>query len=294
MVVSVSGSLIGYGAGEPPGWVVDAAGAELWAYYTVLSLCVDVPEVVTDCKGILDGLSTQPATTTGPKRSLARTWSFIRHALDDDFSTARARLCWMPSHKSASNLSGLKDARGQAVTTLMWRANRLADALAKDIAARHRLPRWALSIVRNAGALLKHQAARLGTATHLANNHEVLVTLANGSTVKKFVRDSTAQRPHFSKKSRAVHTPGSSRSATTCSSVGTRFAAPTFDPVQGRGRKRASSLAVHRLRQLALEEDALANCLISKQLRPSTGPSADDRLARFKERVRLKERMACS
>jgi len=284
--------LLGYGAGEPPAWIVDAAGAELWAYFTVLSLNAGIPNVVTDCKGILDSLQKEPGHTTGPKKALARTWQFIRHVLDDDFAAARDKLCWMPSHQSASNLAGSIASNGEPVTTLMWRANRLADALAKGIASRHRLPNWALSLVKSAGTLVKHQAARLGTATYLANNYEEQVTLEGGAVVKRFRRDSTAKRPHFKKVGMPVAvatTAASSSTATraTGARVGTRFAAAAAPsaPLNRRRNKRAASVTAHELRRLVDEEPALARCLRAKWLQPSTGPTAAERIARVREKV---------
>ncbi len=124
VVVSASGDLIGFGSGIPPHWVVDAAGAELWAMLTVLRLNAFMPDVVTDCKGILDTLYGSPAEACGPKRSLARTWRMVADALDGQFRDAADKLVWMPSHESALSFSSARDSRGLAVTSVMWRANR--------------------------------------------------------------------------------------------------------------------------------------------------------------------------
>ena len=269
-------------------WIIDAAGAELWAYFVVLSLTVGIPDIVTDCKGILDGLHKQPCDTTGPKQALARTWQFIRHVLDDDFPQARTKLCWMPSHRSASNLAGAFGSDGQPVTTLMWRANRLADVLAQGIAARHRLPGWALSIVKATGELLQYNAARLGTATHLANNHEEIVTLEGGLTVRRFRRDSTAQRPACKKGSQ----PRPSPEQPACSSHTTAMPVTSFSAARPpaaaashQGCKRAADTAVHELRRLVEEETALARCLVAKRLTPASGPTGAERIAKVRERV---------
>ena len=58
--VNSAGTLFAYGRGGSPAWVHDAAGAELLAVYFVLSHLVEVPHVVTDCKGVLDGLQCKP------------------------------------------------------------------------------------------------------------------------------------------------------------------------------------------------------------------------------------------
>ena len=291
VVVSCNGSLLGYGAGEPPSWIVDAAGAEVWAYYSVLALNPSIPDIVTDCKGILDGLRSDPFYTTGPKKALARTWQHIRNVLDDDFTLARTRLCWMPSHRCASKLKGITGSDGLPVTTLMWRANRLADALAKGIASQHRLPQWALALVKTTGKLIKHQAARIGVATYLANNYEEQVTLEGGATATRFRRDSTAARPHFQRKGKpaTVQQSASHQAAANTgfrASAGTSFAAATSMPnTPHRRGKRAATLAACELRRLADQEAALARCLSAKRLRPSTGPGATERLAAVRDKV---------
>eukprot|EP00973_Karenia_brevis_P075181 10442994-Karenia_brevis.AAC.1 len=44
-VVSREGSLLAFGNGTPPAWVVDAAGAELWAFYFIASISPFLPQV---------------------------------------------------------------------------------------------------------------------------------------------------------------------------------------------------------------------------------------------------------
>ena len=56
IAVGAQGELRGVGYGSPPSWVIDSAGAETWAFYTVLSLCPICPPVVTDCLGIVNVL----------------------------------------------------------------------------------------------------------------------------------------------------------------------------------------------------------------------------------------------
>ena len=91
----------------------------------------------------------------------------------------------MPSHCSVFNLDGLIASDGNPVTTVMWRANRLADVLTKGIAARHRLPASAFALIKSAGKLVQHNAACLGIATFLANNHEEQLTFENGRATKQ-------------------------------------------------------------------------------------------------------------
>ena len=139
-VVSFEGSLLAFGKGTPPQWVHDSAGAELWSFYVVTSMSLFLPHVVTDCKGIGDGLSGSPSYVTGPKRALARVWQMVVHALDGNFASATDLVTWMPAHGPASSIGHAKDSRGRLVDAIMWRANRLVDLLAKSATAEHRLP----------------------------------------------------------------------------------------------------------------------------------------------------------
>mmetsp|Transcript_15048 Transcript_15048/g.52826 ORF Transcript_15048/g.52826 Transcript_15048/m.52826 type:complete len:338 (+) Transcript_15048:378-1391(+) len=194
LVVCPQGSLLGFGQGVTPEWIVDAADAELWAFYTVATLNTCLPKVVTDCKGILDTLQGSPNVAAGHKRALARTWMKLRHALDDDFATAAALMKWMPSHESAKTIGHTQDSDGQHMAPLMWRSNRLADVFAKTAAGENRLPAWVTNLVASAGKWVKHQAARLGVVTHAANNYETTEMADGGAIVKKILRDSTAER----------------------------------------------------------------------------------------------------
>ena len=143
------GSLVACGYGIPPRWIYDAAGAELWAVCFVLGLrSYAVPAIVTDCKGILDSLSWAPQALTCHDKALARTWHMIRLRLDDDLQQLAAQLTWMPSHVAQSSIGVALDSRGRPITATMWRANKLADALAKLAAGRHRLPLWATPAAR--------------------------------------------------------------------------------------------------------------------------------------------------
>ena len=67
-------------------------------------------------------------------RPLARVWTMIAAALDGDVSllaSGRA-LIWMPAHGPVSSIGHALKSDGQEVTAIDWRANRLADALAKS------------------------------------------------------------------------------------------------------------------------------------------------------------------
>ena len=60
-------------------------------------------------------------------------------ALDEEFTSAAAAVKWMPSHLAAHTFNLARDSNGDRVTPIMWRANRLADLLAKSAAEAFRL-----------------------------------------------------------------------------------------------------------------------------------------------------------
>ena len=92
----------------------------------------------------------------------------IAAALDNEFRPATRLTRWMPAHAPASDIGRARDSEGDPITATMWRANRLADALAKAAAGEHRLPVQATAWVRNAAALVQHAAATRGAITHTA------------------------------------------------------------------------------------------------------------------------------
>jgi len=165
VVVGSHGALLAAGQGIPPIWVVDAAGAELWAFATVTRLNGTCPRVVTDCKGILDGLKSGPSAVTAADNKLARTWHIIVHNLDDSFAEAATKTTWMPSHCSVASINKVLDSNGTAVTAVMWRVNRLADLFAKEAAAEHRLPAWVYKQVNITTEIVQHSAGLLGMVT---------------------------------------------------------------------------------------------------------------------------------
>jgi hypothetical protein len=188
--------------------------------------------------------------------------------------------------------------------------------LAKAAASEHRLPGWVTKLVTSAGTWAKHQAARLGTVMHAANNFESTELVDGGDLVKKVLRDSTAERPqHSSKRKRASAVPkasgrpgnptveAASASYDSCckdgaadrhaphgrrcrpKTVGAADAAST-----ARQRKRRALCTVEQLKADAADETLVANWVATRRLEQSGGPSATERMAAL--RARLKDRLA--
>ena len=127
VVIASDGALLGVALGTPPSWIRDSAGAEAWAVYTVLAMSAAFPDIVTDCLGIINGLTEGRFKAASPCRSLARVWSMIYNTLDADVvdSALQGRVTWMPSHGSRLTIGARNKSDGQPVTALDWRANRL-------------------------------------------------------------------------------------------------------------------------------------------------------------------------
>ena len=207
----------------------------------------------------------------------------------------------MPSHVTASGIGAARDSQGLAITPLMWRANRLVDFLAKSVSGCDRLPKHLFNFVAGASGFVKHQAARLGTATYLANHSEQWITFDGGRQVLQHRRDTTAQRTQPS----AGEQPAANTSDAAAGPskpevrpVVTSFAyaaAATPSTSSALPHKRKATLAAHLLRQAVEQEEALARCLSKKQrLSPFSGPAAEDRLDNLRARLSAKTAAAAS
>ena len=282
------------GHGTPPRWIIDAAGAELWAYFTTISMCMTVPSVVTDCQGVLNGLQAGVAATTGPKRKLARTWNLLAGALDGSFSEAAQATQWMPAHGSAATIGQVSTSSGLPLPALYWRANRLVDFLAKSAASLNRLPQSCMRAVTDAATLVQYHAAKLGVATKEANSHPVSQVQPDGTTRHWNARDSTAEKP-------TRRRPRATQPSTTGSTQLGRTAQapkPTTEAVQAPrllgpptpAQLKHESLRQWSIRQQLQDAQRTSQWLATRQLAPRGGPSAATRLEALRSRVLRKAR----
>ena len=92
------------------------------------------------------------------------------------------KLVWMPAHQTAASAARAVRSDCRPVSVTDWRANRLADVVARSAAVRH-VPRKAvIDCIDVAADALKLEAAALGAVTKAAaNNHPVaVVTVSRG------------------------------------------------------------------------------------------------------------------
>jgi len=100
-------------------------------------------------------------------------------------------MLWMPSHTSNADGSYRIKSDGSAITTAQWRANQLADSLAKTGALVSPLREEADKLVKTAGVALLQSASELGVVTLASNVHLIEGTKQDGSKVVMAKRDST-------------------------------------------------------------------------------------------------------
>ena len=300
VLVSPSGALVGYGHVTPPGWITDAAGAELWAYLVAVSESVQIPRVTTDCKGILDALRRHSEDLVNENAPLARTWALIVAALDGQIHAAAELTTWMPSHVSAQRM--LADAphnsAGVPVSWIAWRANRLADALAKAAAQATRLPASLFKWMQDLDLMHIHMAATLGLVTHQANNYipsTAVMEMDNGDEAREGARiqprrDAEGLRAYAPRTWRRGK-PDQAVQLLAAQAASSSSTAPSPNtsrcPPQAKRRRCAlASLQVQRVADAA----QVARHLEATVLRPSGEPSsAADRLAALRQRVQAKE-----
>lgn len=191
-VLGRGGQLIAYATATPPPWVKTASAAEAWALWLTLKENPFPPHVLTDCMGLVNAAKAGPALATKGSKADARIWKQIDTLTGDGYRGLRDKLVWMPAHTSASGAVGRVKSDGQLLTTSEWRANDLADRLAKKGAASTPLRVAADATIQLAGSALLQAGARLGAVTLAANCHKVWYTKPNGELAYKVTRDSTA------------------------------------------------------------------------------------------------------
>jgi len=137
------------------------------------------------------------AYATAAVRPLARLYKMVLHALDGDGRAfaSDSGIVWMPAHGALHTIGESRRSDGVPITATDWRANRLADGLAKAAARSARVPLRILQAVKDAAAAAEYAAALVGAACFAANNHVQELVLPDGTTTTVKRRDSTARKP---------------------------------------------------------------------------------------------------
>ena len=184
------------------------------------------------------------------------------------------------------------DSRGRSVSWASWRANRLADALAKRAAQADRIPDELRAYLRAARSAYVHSLAILGKATHTANH----LPVADGEGGTVLMRDSTGRRPARQPRRPKRPLPDSAAASAADGSEQPERDATHPPPTHQAVRKaqRRQRAIEHQAREAVRNAQQLASILEGRQpARPApAGASAADRLAALADRVRLRSAAA--
>jgi hypothetical protein len=279
VVVVHDGTLIGYGMGSPPHWCPTAAAAEAWALATIVQLSPTLPKMKTDCMSLLRTAEGGSVNATQGKRPLARIWRVIAHALDGRLQklTDGHMLSWVPAHQSIAMIGEKQLPDGTRLSAIDWRANRLADALAKLAAGRRLLPKGASDLLKSGEAAVRYAAGILGMATRGANECKVSQVDQDGKEVTRTMRDATeAPRVYGKRKLPVVEAPPPAKVARTVRVEA--WTEPKRPSAVRVANKRQREAGEQRLRD-RVEEIGQALCV------PPDRKSASERTAALRARV---------
>ena len=299
-VVDSLGRLVGLANATPPSWVASSAAAEAWALYLTLQEVAVLPVIITDCLGLLSTADAGVEAATSPKAANARIWRLICELLDGRIAQLRRALIWMPAHTSVDQCRHRQRSDLKQVTTVDWRANQLADALAKEAALDDPRRRAAARYISNAEKALLHHAVLVGLATHEANNHRVVQVCSGGMQKEVLLRDSTslpagarrAQKlPAGIKRKRKTAAADYDETAATLAScpLPDGALAPTRSAERA-SCKRACTAAAKKADGRILADLVSQNAC---RLRPpASATSSAERLSALRERIRMRESAA--
>ncbi|CAK0827955.1 unnamed protein product [Prorocentrum cordatum] len=277
VVVSENGDLAAYGCAVPPPWIRAAAAAELWAVMLVLTIALRPPTIRTDCRALLTAAAAGTAQATQPTRMLAQVWSRVPTLVDGGISelVSAGKLTWMPAHGNQTVIGTAMRSDEHVVTAIDWRANRLADVLAKAAAGGPPPCGPASALFAIAERLVAHEAAVLGAVTCAANHHERIL----------YVR--TRRRPQAAPPAALAQPPALVGHVL----AGLRAArAPAARPraaLGARGKERAAAARAASAGRAAADAAATQAICAARAaaLRPSSAPPAAERLAALRARV---------
>jgi len=310
VVVARDGRLLGCASGAPPHWITTAGAAEAYATYKVLALSPFVPHIVTDCLGVLQTLQRGPTAASAANKLNARLWALIGGCLDGTtWQAAADHVTWMPSHGTKGSIGNACKSDGGMVTATDWRANRLADALAKAAAGRFRVPSATRNAVTTALRAYEQSAAVAGIVTYAANNFCLSTTAQDGTYVHKRLRDAQppATRHAAERLDRGAEAPAQATRPTTPTSAATALAAPLDLTAAAPALTSAASTAPaaartsHSAKAACLRADAARDAravrswhqdMAARPRLAAQGPTAQERLAALRLRVCLRHSQA--
>ena len=294
-VVNSQGSLVGLAKATPPKWITSSAAAEAWALYLTLQEVAALPIIITDCLGLLRTAEAGFAAATGPKMANARIWGLINELMGGQATQLHRALIWMPAHTSIDQCIHRLRSDLKPVSATDWRANQLADVLAKAAAVDDPRRRAAARFIDTSKRALLHHAVILGMATHGANNHLASHIDEDGNIKNVTLRDSTSLPANARRTRRAPAGIKRKRKEAACEDELAGQAAGASVPRHllgiTRTAERASTKRARAAAANAHEKSILASVVADtaqRLQRPANATSAAERLAALRVRVRLR------
>jgi len=187
-------------------------------------------------------------------------------------------LVWFPAHLTWRAVGEVRGSNGVRMAPTDWRANRLADRLAKAVAREAQADKRTIELFKSSDAAASHAAALLGVVTRAANAHEAQVEVAGGGTKVELRRDSTPKPREVADAQRVARQAArdSSLVAAPAPAPARRVTAAPWRPPSAAQVRRAEERALTRRR---VQE-------VGQHLRASSAPPASTRMAELAARVR--------
>ena len=302
VVITSAGRFVACARATPPCWIRTSGEAEAWSLFLILREAVALPYLFTDYLGLLQAARRGTRSVTAGGNPAARVWSMIAHALDGSVTKLLDgdKLIWMPAHKSLTGSLARRKSNGSLVKPWEWRANALADLLAKVGAPHSVVAERCEAVLDSATLAIRHGAALLGAVTHAANNCKYVEQLDDGTTRTTTWRDSSQPPRGQTRAGRQTGLPSSTLpSATTCTAPD---AAANVDTLCSSSSEdeRSTGVAPHwraascraanaaaRAKETARQSIALRGAITARASasRLAPGPTAVERMAALRARV---------
>jgi hypothetical protein len=184
------------------------------------------------------------------------------------------------------------------MTPVDWRANQLADILAKAAAPEDVSRVQAKRFIETAQEALVHSAVRLGAVTYAANNFPEVVQVSGGTTSTIMRRDSTSL-PQSTKGAYAERKRARSlkrkEPPPVCSPQWISTTAQAVICSRSRRQDKAAADRVQSAKRRKTADDALSAAVASTAERltlPASQLPAETRMAALRERIRLRSTAA--
>ena len=286
-VITTDGTLVAYATATPPPWVKTAGSAEAWVLLLTLKENPTPPRVLTDCLGILKTANAGAYEATRGKKADARIWKSISDLTGGSLCLLAKSLIWMPAHTSAAAACTRAKSDGRQLTAPEWRANDLADKLAKRGALLSPLRDDADAKIKAAGGALQQLAARLGTVTLAANNRRTDYIKADGTPAFRMDRDSSAMPSALAREKRSAKEEVQPACPSTATTTGPSASARPLVEATVRQKKLAARKA-HGATANASQAAALSQLLGEATARNQPqAVSAAERMAALRARLGL-------